>query len=346
MPNRRAPTPENLIRPDGLPVLGIFARTVPHVNGRRTDLRTSLGAPASALARHFGYKQFQYFGILSERLLIGCALADTAWVGVAFVYVYDVNTRQLHEYSWRTPFARRLRMSDSPVEGESTFHDRNVHIRLGYRQREHGLEKSLAIDMPTLQLRAVLEEAPSFQPMSLCTRTGINGWTYANKVAGVPASGALHWQGQDYDLTSLGANAHHDFSAGYMRRETFWNWASLSAEIDSHRIGFNLSCGVNETSHTENCLWLDGRLIKLNTMRFDYNRDALLEPWYITSEDGSVELRFHPEGRYQEKMNVGVFATNFNQLFGRFEGELRLPGGQTLAVKEQYGFVEEQFARW
>jgi hypothetical protein len=45
-------------------------------------------------------------------------------------------------------------------------------------------------------------------------------------------------------------------------------------------------------------------------------------------------------------MNLGLFASNFNQLFGRFDGELRLKDGRSLTIDGQYGFVEEQYAKW
>ena len=46
-----------------------------------------------------------------------------------------------------------------------------------------------------------------------------------------------------------------------MRRETNWNWASLSTMDDRGRqIGFNAAAGMNETSFTENGVWVDGRL--------------------------------------------------------------------------------------
>jgi len=338
--------PQQLIDEHGAVAFGRFADTIARINGRAADLRTPMGKPASSFARHFHYKQFQYFGIISDALLIGCAFADTGWLGLAFVYVYDVRTKKLHEYTWRSPFARALHMSESPVQGESRFEQGKVAIQLGYQQRGDRLEKTLRIRTPELTLDAGMLEPVDYQPMSICTRTGINGWTYANKVAGVAVTGTLTWQAQTHSLQALGAWGHHDFSAGYMRRETFWNWACLTGEVQGRAVGFNLSCGVNETSETENCLWLDGQLVKVSTVSFDYQRDDLLQRWQITSDDGQVELTFTPEGRHQERLDLGLFASNFNQLFGRFDGHLTLVDGTRLTLEGQYGFVEEQFAKW
>ena len=325
---------------------GRFADTLARINGRQARYCTPMGEPASRWQQHFHYKQFQYFGIISDELLVGCALADTAWLGLAFAYVFNVRTGELQEHTWRSPLARQLRMSESPVDGSSQFRNSAVEITLGYQPDGDRRRKTLSLQCADLEIEASLEESPAFQPMSLCTRIGINGWAYANKVAAVPVSGRVRTKNRQWDLAHLDACGHHDFSAGYMRRETFWNWACSSARVAGHRIGWNLSCGVNETSTTENCLWLDDQMIKVDLVHFEYDRRALMNRWRIHSEDGAVELEFEPLGRHREHLNLKLFASNFNQLFGRFRGQLKLPDGNCLQLDNVNGFVEEQYAKW
>lgn len=339
-------TPDKLIDARGRVRHGIFPASVPRIDGRAFDYRTPLDKPASRAARHFHYKQFQYFGVVSDELLLGCALADTAWLGMAFFYIFEPASGRLREYSWRSPLARALTLSDSPVQGESLYHQGSTRIAMGYRDTGDGLRKTLSVALPDLDLEVVMDEPRDYRPMSLCTRAGKSGWVYANKVAGRPVSGQLRRDGHTLELADLGAGGHHDFSAGYMRRETFWNWACLSGRADGHWLGLNLSCGVNETSHTENCLWLDDELIKVDLARFGYDRDDLMAPWTVTSADGRVRLEFLPEGRHRERLDLALFASNFNQIFGRFRGEIRGPGDTRLEVDNLYGFVEEQYAKW
>lgn len=338
--------PATLVSASGQPRLGLFPGSVARINGLDADYRNAMGARVARWKRPLHYKQFQYFGIISDQLLIGCALADTALLGLAFVYVFDLHSGTLQEYTWRSPLAQALTMSDSPLQGESRFRRRGIDIRLGYRVDQGVPVKSLEIHSEALTVAAEMREPPPFRPMSLCTRAGVNGWVYANKVAGEPVSGHLRLAGHEYDLAGLGACGHHDFSAGFMRRETFWNWACFSGHQGGHRLGLNLSCGVNETSYTENCLWLEGELLKVDSVTFDYDRDNLMHPWQINSLDGQVALTFHPRGNHRERMNLGLFASNFNQLFGHFEGELRPTGRPALAIQGLNGFVEEQYAKW
>jgi hypothetical protein len=71
-----------------------------------------------------------------------------------------------------------------------------------------------------------------------------------------------------------------------------------------------------------------------------------MQPWTIRSLCGRVHLQFTPNGNHKERLNLGLFASNFNQLFGHFDGELRLDDGRRLPIERHYGFVEEQYAKW
>ncbi len=88
--------PAPLIDVKGDVRLGIFAEPIDEVNYRDFDLRTPLGGRAGPLRRHFGFKQFQFLGALSEAVVFGCAIADLKYLSTAFVYVYEPATRRFH----------------------------------------------------------------------------------------------------------------------------------------------------------------------------------------------------------------------------------------------------------
>lgn len=334
--------PHSLIS-HGQPRFGQFSDSLSTINHADFQLHTPFGKPANFLSNWMGFKQFQYFGGMSERFIFGCALAHLRHVGVAFVYVYDTQTQRLFSRSYRSPLGVGLLLSSNPVNGSSRFWLPGVDIRMGYQAAPR--EKTLSIALgSSLKIDATMPEE-SFEPMSLCTRAAYSGWVYANKTAGLGIHGALCFEGNTYDLAELGAMGHHDFSCGFMRRETYWNWACFSGTSGGHRLGLNLSCGVNETSFTENCLWLDGKLIKVNLTRFAFNQRDVMQPWHIYSDDGQVDLHFTAMGMHQERMNLGLVASNFKQVFGHFHGELRI-GGTIIAINGIPGFAEDQYAKW
>jgi len=103
---------------------------------------------------------------------------------------------------------------------------------------------------------------------------------------------------------------------------------------------------VNETSFTENCFWVDGRLHKLDTVAFHYNRRDLMQPWRVRSFDGRLQLDFVPEGTHAENVNAWIVASNFNQLCGRYTGWLETPAGERIGVNGLLGYMESHYAKW
>lgn len=168
------------------------------------------------------------------------------------------------------------------------------------------------------------EEVLSFQLMCLCMLIVVNGWVYVQKVVGVCCCGDVCSVFGDYDLQVLDVFVYYDWLVGYMCLEIFWNWVCLFGEVDGLWVGLNLLCGVNEISFIENCYWLDGELLKVDSVCFDFDCDQLLWFWIICLYDGQVELCFEVYGMYQEWLNFGLLVSNFKQIFGCFSGVLCL----------------------
>jgi hypothetical protein len=335
-----------LVNADGDVHVGIFAEAIDAVNYRDFDLRTPFGRAAGRLRRHFGFHQFEFLGALSETVVFGCAIADLKYVSTAFVYVYEPATRRFHEASFRTPLSAGVHCDQRPEAGSASFHSRGNRIVMTASRQPPA--RRLDVHLANgLAIEALFDEAsPPVEPMRICTPAGATGWVYARKTAGHTVSGTLRWDGRSLDLATSGARGHHDWSAGYMRRDTFWNWGCLAGVADGRVLGMNVSCGVNETSVTENCFWLDGRLHKLDTVSFEYNRRDLMQPWRLHSYDGRLQLDFVPEGTHAETVNAWIVASNFNQLCGRYTGRLETAAGERIAVTNLLGYAERHYAKW
>ena len=135
---------------------------------------------------------------------------------------------------------------------------------------------------------------------------------------------------------------------GYMRRETNWRWSSLSGKSsDGRPVGLNLAAGVNETGFTENAFWLDNEFNKIGPVHFSYNKlNPHEDSWYITTEDNSVDLRFHPLEVVREKLNFIFLSNNSFHIIGKYEGTLTSLSGEKVKIDNQLGFAESHFAKW
>ncbi|MCA9691504.1 MAG: DUF2804 domain-containing protein [Nannocystaceae bacterium] len=327
--------------------LGIFSAPIELVDERAYRLTDPFDRPITGLRKRFASKRFEFVGLVSPALIVGCAIVDLRYVGSSFVYLFEPPTRRFRSYSLRAPLALGTRFRRTPERGRSSF--RAGGRRLSITADPDARTRALAVSLPgVLEIDALIDEAsPALTPMCICTRTGATGWTYTRKAAGAPARGVVRWEGRDYELEALGACGSSDYSAGYMRRETSWLWGCFSGQLaDGRRVGFNAACGVNETSFNENCFWVDGRRHDLHGVHFDFDRAALSEPWRLRTQDGRVDLEFTPEGEHRERLNAWLLASNFTQLLGRFHGRLRDEAGEVVAIDGVHGFVERQFARW
>ncbi|MFC5695715.1 DUF2804 domain-containing protein [Pseudomonas sp. GCM10022186] len=337
---------DKLIRADGQPHFGIFPAAPGLINYRDFDFRSPMGRRLGALAKWRRFHQFQYFGLISDELIGGCALANLSLVGIGFVYLYHPASGRMLERQFKLPLGLGTRFSQSPDDGVCELRQGRNRLRLENSALAGEKRLRVELDDGTRIDACFSERQPAFQPMYICTPAAVNGWVYAQKVAGVACRGEVKSALGNFDLGRIGAFAHHDWSAGYMRPETNWNWACLSGLAAGQRVGLNLSCGVNETSFTENCFWLDGQLFKVDTVRFSFDRDRPLDTWTIRSHDNQVELSFVGAGLHQERLNLGFIASNFRQVFGRFSGTLRPPGRPPLSIDDIWGFVEDQYVKW
>lgn len=338
----------SLIQSNGQPRYGYFTTAPDVINIDDFNYRTALGGRQFPGRKWLDYNQFQYIGLISDELLIGCAMGDFRYLGFAFVYTYEPATRELQEFSMKLPLGAGLSLTNRPLDGTGEFDFGGNRIRMAADTSPRII--SLEVELRSgLNVHASfnLDDEPPFQPMALCTQTARNGWSFTQKIAGIPAVGHAEGSFGRRDLAEIGAYAHYDYTVGYMRRETFWNWACFSGQANGHAVGLNLSCGVNETSYSENCIWLDGALIPVGLASFEYDRKhPAIEQWTVTTTDGAVDLVFEPEGIHEEKLNFILIASDFKQVFGRFSGALRTEDGRVIQIEDQYGFVEDQYAKW
>lgn len=320
---------------------GVFAGPVEHINYLDYDLRTTMDKPRSKLVRRWRFNQFQFVSVAAENWLFGLAVVDLKLVSSGFFYLYDFETGEMFEQSLVQPFARGTVMEPYPERGEASFAARRTRLRI--TPRTGGRSISVAAGDAVV---ANIEFDNDSDPLRLASPAGYSGWVFTRKSAGLSASGEIRW-GDRIWRCDQHTRGTVDWSCGFMRRETAWNWACLAGCLaDGTSVGLNLATGVNESGMTENALWLDGRCIKLDFARFEFDRYDQTAPWRVTTSDGRVDLRFVPSGVRKERLDAWVLASNFRQYAGTFEGFVVGDGGKKIPVTGLRGLMEDHFARW
>ncbi|MFC3678945.1 DUF2804 domain-containing protein [Bacterioplanoides pacificum] len=336
---------QQLINANGQPTYGVFAEGVEQINFMDFDLRSPMDRKLSGLAKRFKFNQFQFIGLISPELIVGIAIVDLKVASNAFVYLYQPGSQKFEEFSFIQPLAMNTAIDPSPNDGEAYFRKgkNRLSIKATSRPGVRKVQVSLAAGV---EIDATIDESTSYNPLSVCSRAGYQGWVFTQKSNALVCNGSVRWGNQQFDLESINALASVDWSCGYMRRETFWNWGSLSCQLaDGRRLGFNLAAGVNETGTSENALWLDGKMIKIDMVDFQFDRYQPQHAWAMRSNDGIIQLHFEPKGQRKEKMNAVIAASNFTQHFGQYYGEIHLPD-EVITLDGEWGFSEDHYAKW
>ncbi|MGC8928729.1 MAG: DUF2804 domain-containing protein [Myxococcota bacterium] len=332
-----------LIKEDGRPNFGIFSKPLNVINIE--DLRPygekSFSLFKKGTFKIFKLKRWVYIGCTNSQIVFGSAIVSTGYLGNIFCYLYNRAKKELFEVSFIKPLAGGINFEGSACEGEISFKSgsnlliyelKSDTILLKLRHRE-----ILNADMKFIRVR---------EPLSVVVRESLDGFNYTNKEAGLKSSGEITLNNEKFTLNEEESFGVMDYTIGQLPRETFWNWASGGGILENgRRIGFNLSAGVNETGITENVFWIDERMYKIETIKFEYSDLNIMNEWRIYSNDNNLNLTFLPEGLRKADINAFFIRSKFFQPFGRFSGFIKIER-ERLPLKEVYGFTEEHFAKW
>lgn len=336
--------PKNLMDSSGKPMVGQFDGIPQDLGVELFRYKNEMDNSASRWRQYFDYKQFQFVSVISDNYIIGVALADIRYLGSAFCYVYDIQNNALIEETWLRPFSIDTATSPSPYSSVAHIGGKDVQFNI--------VDGQWQVVLNTRNVKADLRLLPfpnQSLPLSMCTPTGYNGWTYTQKHNALRIEGNLSVLDNNVDLTR--SLASYDFSAGYMRRETSWRWASINHKAKGTTLGLNLAAGVNETGSCENVFWVNGERHLLGPVHFDFvrsNDKEAQEPtrWRIYSDDGQVDLEFQSINCRSEKLNLWLLKSNFRQFIGHFSGYIQDDQGTIHRLNNAIGLTEDHFARW
>ncbi len=332
-----------LIGKDGKPSFGIHKSPLSELN---IDEFRPHGKPNISLFERgwingLRIKRWEYLGVISDDMVFGTAVVNLGYLSNMFAYIFDRRDKIIKEYNINQLLAYNTIFKGSIVKGEIKFEAKDTFVRIDNSNDQIHFEASI-----NNEFKANLMFNHNIEPLSIVTRSGFEGFNYTNKEAGISVSGSLQLNDKTYSIDPSNPSGVVDFTLGYPDRRTFWNWVSGGGyDKKGRKLGFNFSQGVNETGFTENAFWIEGKLFKTDIIDFQYDDLHLISPWNIISNDGKINLTFHPEGMRSSYLNIGLIASRFQQPFGRFTGEIR--EGRSIYVFENVsGFTEEHFSKW
>ncbi len=326
-----------LINNNGRIDFGVYDNIISDINYMDYNLEKPMGRKINGIFKKIRFNQFNFIGIIGPELMAGFAIVRFKGLSNGFFYVFDRKTNKLFETKKiGTGFNASINTNPSRLDSHFNFPGMKINLK----------DNKVSADGKNIHIVATLGSEHK-EPLRVCTRAGYRGWVFTEKTSPLSINGTLKYDDKSIDLSSPEYMALIDWSAGYMRRNTCWNWAAIASMLpDGRSIGLNLASGVNETGFTENAFWINGKMIKIDTINFRFDPDNLMQNWEITSFDKKLNLVFTPENFREERTNAIVIGSRFTQLMGSFEGCVITDEGESILIKDVPGWTEDHYAKW
>lgn len=339
--NHEITAPDELLGPDGSLLHRGWSRR-PLLRYRRDAVR----------AAAFKIKEWDYYLVGDGRHGLACTVADNGYLGFVSATWFDFEAGREVSKAVMVPMPLgRFGMPGSAATGDVAFHHRDLTLEF---HRAPG-RRVLTVESPDfangVPLKACITLTPNETDDSMTIATPFErapkAFYYNQKINNQPAAGtvvfgeAVHLYGAE---TAMGVL---DWGRGVWTYDNTWYWGSASGRLDGKPFGFNIGYGFGDTSAaTENALFFDGRVHKLDAVEFHIPEESYLTPWRFSSSDHRFEMDFVPILDRASCTDVLVIKSDQHQVFGRFTGTAVLDDGTRLVVKDFFGFAEKVVNRW
>jgi hypothetical protein len=300
--------------------------------------------------QRFRIKRWDYYALFTPHTFFSATIAGLGYAGNIFVYVLDLASGELHEEGLVVPLSRGITLPRNSDIGESLFENNQASLRFEVTAEA----RHIMVSWPRfhsgrgISADILFYQSPEHESMNVVIPIGKQRFYYNRKINCMAAEGSLKYGGKNETISPINCLGSLDWGRGVWEYQSYWNWASASGFLPDRRtIGLNLGCGFGDLSAaTENCLVIDGKIRKLEQVKFGYRSGNYMLPWKFTDQEGSVDLDFVPFKERIALTNLGIISSEVHQMFGKYSGIVRADDGEQIKISDLIGFAEEHHARW
>ncbi|MDO4207915.1 MAG: DUF2804 domain-containing protein, partial [Lachnospiraceae bacterium] len=191
-------------------------------------------------------------------------------------------------------------------------------------------------------------EQPQMDSMVIATPWDKDKHFYYNqKINCMRASGYMEFDGKRYTFDPSTDFGTLDWGRGVWTYDNTWYWGSGNCDLDGNTFGFNIGYGFGNTkAATENVLFYNGKVHKLDDITFHIPQSGYMDPWTFTSSDGRFEMDFVPVLDRAANLNFKVLISDQHQVFGKISGTAILDDGTQITIRDVMCFAEKVHNRY
>jgi Protein of unknown function (DUF2804) len=308
--------------------------------------------------RRLRLKEWVGFTLVHPDLYSSMIIQDANYLASSELYVYDREAGALYQHAANAR-GGSLRMPEVLSGSHPAFARPGYRLEYSFAADDTGdggtgggQPHRIVIDIaatdkaPAVRAALELDAGRVSAPLSVSSRIP-GGKLYTHKAV-FPVTGSYAVGNRSYTFDparDLAIIDEHKSLFPYMTR---WLWGTLAfAGPDGAPVGANFCARPGVAGEEEeSCVWTPGGCEPLSGITFTPSTGGSpMAPWQVASADGRLELTFVPEGRKDVKVQLGVAALDYYQLFGSYRGALRSLDGAMYAVADAHGVCESFRAR-
>lgn len=294
-------------------------------------------------------KKWNYWCIFGEEVLFSVTISHFDYAAVCFVYMLNFETERYIEKMIALPFSRRIKMPEHVLDHVSFSHAQ-IDAQIMYANNE----TKMKVTIPDFEGERLEVELDIFHPieddsLNVVIPRSRDIFQFTSKHHTLPTTGKITFGAKQFDLKSDHSFAVLDYGRGIWKKNAEWNWAMASQRIGNRRIGLNFGgTWTDGTGMTENAIFIDGKMTKIHEdMNFIYDKNQPMKRWHIkTKFSDHVQLTFTPFSEQRKQTTSAFIRSDVTQLFGYFNGTIRLPNCPPLFIRNMLGSAEEHYAKW
>ena len=306
-------------------------------------------------AKKIRIKEWDYYLIHNNEYGICLTLDDNAYMSMESVSILDFkNAKEKTVSPIQAMSMGKVGLPSSSKSGDCIYH--SEHVDVEFKHIENGRILDVRMDDfhdgKTFKCHLTLIDEPE-ESMVIATPFEKDKHFYYNqKIVGFKVYGYFSLGEYMYEFDKEDTRALLDWGRGVWTYDNVWYWGAGCGKVDEHEVGFNIGYGFGDTSAaSENCIFYDGKLHKLDQVTFNIPQDAsgnylYTKPWTFTSNDGRFEMDFTPILNRAACTDVKVILSDQNQVFGYFNGTMILDDGTKIVLKDFLAFAERVHNKW
>ena len=296
-------------------------------------------------------KEWDYYLVMGKNFAGAFTISDDGYIGLQSVSLLSLGERPWEhtETVLNTFPLGKLKLPSDSARGETVYEDKRLQMRFSAEPGRRRItcrferfwgEKPFACDIAL--------EQPDMESMVIATPWPKDKHFYYNqKINCMRASGWMEFDGVRYAFDPKTDFGTLDWGRGVWTYDNTWFWGSGNCDLDGVPFGFNIGYGFGNTkAATENVLFYDGKVHKLDDVTFHIPEDSYMKPWRFSSSDGRFEMDFVPILDRAAKIDFKVLVSDQHQVFGRMSGKAVLDDGTILPIRDLLCFAEKVHNRY